>query len=71
MAKAIDRYKFVKANGGISYVGINHTDKEYTTNYWVDNGGWETSHMVRLKDIREMEQKAIDLGYAKVDRLSR
>ena len=63
----IYRFKFVSdVTGGIRYCEINHDNKTYTSDYYRVNGGWHSSILCRLKDVKAARQWAIDHGYTEV-----
>ena len=61
------RFKFVSdVTGGVRYCEINHDNKTFTSDYYRVNGGWHTSILCRLKDVKAARTWAIEHGYTEI-----
>ncbi len=59
-------FKHNKSNGGINYIFINHDTRQFTTDYYLQNGGHYPLENTRLKVIKYLEQQCITQGYEEV-----
>ena len=66
MFKPQAEYLFRSSNGGVRYVGVDHTHKLFSRNYYMYNGGWRNCIECRLKDVRREVEQAIRAGYEEV-----
>lgn len=59
----IEMLRFKGSTGRIEYVKLDHTMKQFTTNYYRHHNIWQQCTEVRRKDVRAAIEKAREMGY--------
>ena len=67
--ESVSEFKFVsETNGGVRYLIVDHEQGIVSTDYYLHNGGHRPCKMVKLKELKRLENYYINfLGYKNID----